>query len=120
MVEKTKVYFSWAEFDRAVDEIARKVSVFKFSNIYGVPRGGLILAVALSHKLDKPISLVPVKESSLVVDDISDTGQTLSRLSTCLLRTATIHFVRSSIFEPDAWVFEKAQGAWVVYPWEVK
>ena len=44
-------YFTWSEFDKAVEQIANKCKLLEFSGIYGVPRGGLCLAVALSHKL---------------------------------------------------------------------
>jgi len=53
--KKTKIkmisYFTWSEFDKSVEEIADKCRFKEFSGIYGVPRGGLCLAVALSHKL---------------------------------------------------------------------
>ena len=42
-------YFTWSEFDNAVEEIASQCTLLEFSGIYGVPRGGLCLAVALSH-----------------------------------------------------------------------
>ena len=44
-------YYTWGEFDKSVEYIANKCKFLKFSGIYGVPRGGLCLAVALSHKL---------------------------------------------------------------------
>ena len=44
-------YFTWDEFDKSVEHIANKCKFLEFSGIYGVPRGGLCLAVALSHKL---------------------------------------------------------------------
>ena len=44
-------YFTWREFDQSVEQIANKCRLKDFSGIYGVPRGGLCLAVALSHKL---------------------------------------------------------------------
>ena len=45
-------YFTWSEFDKSVEYIADKCKILEFSGIYGVPRGGLCLAVALSHKLN--------------------------------------------------------------------
>ena len=42
-------HFTWSEFDKSVEEIADKCKFREFSGIYGVPRGGLCLAVALSH-----------------------------------------------------------------------
>jgi len=44
-------YFTWSEFDKSVEKIANKCRFKEFSGIYGVPRGGLCLAEALSHKL---------------------------------------------------------------------
>ena len=43
-------YFSWNDFDNSVEHIAKKCRFSEFSGIYGIPRGGLCLAVALSYK----------------------------------------------------------------------
>ena len=48
-------YFTWGEFDHSVEHIANKCKFLEISGIYGVPRGGLCLAVALSHKLKKKL-----------------------------------------------------------------
>ena len=45
-------YFTWSQFDKASELIANKCKFTEFSGIYGVPRGGLCLAVTLSHKLN--------------------------------------------------------------------
>ena len=68
-------YFTWSEFDNAVEEIASKCMFLEFSGIYGVPRGGLCLAVALSHKLKINLISEPQK-NSLIVDDVYETGLT--------------------------------------------
>ena len=69
--------FSWEEFDKSVEHIANKCKLLEFSGIYGVPRGGLCLAVALSHKLKLNLISEPTK-NSLIVDDIYETGITLN------------------------------------------
>ena len=57
-----------------------------FMGIYGVPRGGLVPAVYLSHRLNVPLvkTLDAVLSDShnpyLIVEDVIDTGKTLSRL----------------------------------------
>ena len=56
-------HFTWSEFDKSVEEIADKCRFKKFSGIYGVPRGGLCLAVALSHKLKIELISQPTKNS---------------------------------------------------------
>ena len=70
-------YFSWSEFDESVEQIAHKCRFKNFSGIYGVPRGGLCLAVALSHKLKIELISEPIK-NSLIVDDVYETGITLT------------------------------------------
>jgi len=66
-------YFTWSEFDKSVEQIANKCRCKEFSGIYGVPRGGLCLAVALSHKLKIELISEPIK-NSLIVDDVYETG----------------------------------------------
>ena len=70
-------YFTWGEFDKSVEQIANKCRFKEFSGIYGVPRGGLCLAVALSHKLKIELISKPLKKS-LIVDDVYETGLTLT------------------------------------------
>ena len=63
-------YFTWGEFDKSVEYIADECKFLDFSGIYGIPRGGLCLAVALSHKLKINLISEPIK-NSLIVDDLS-------------------------------------------------
>ena len=112
-------YLTWEEFDKAVDSLVSAIVTLDLQpkNIYGIPRGGLVLAVTISHRLDLPLLLDTGKitKSTLVVDDISDTGNTLSRYTG--LTTVIIHLTRHSLFIPT--VFYKYRIAdWVVYPWE--
>ena len=44
-----------------------------------VPRGGLCLAVALSHKLKINLISKPIK-NSLIVDDVYETGKYIKHL----------------------------------------
>ena len=45
---------TWQEFDLAVDAIAQHFKYKKIKSVFGEPRGGLPLAVALSHILKVP------------------------------------------------------------------
>ena len=111
------VYFSWSDFDLAVLYLAEGLEGLDFDSIYGIPRGGLVLAVTLSHQLCKPLTLIPDRRT-LVVDDISDSGRTLQRLKVSPACTATIHYVPGSAYKPTVWALYKSPGTWIVYPWE--
>ncbi len=109
-------YFSWSEFDKSVDHIANKCKLLEFSGIYGVPRGGLCLAVALSHKLKINLITEPIK-NSLIVDDIYETGITLNTFKDI---EGAMFFVLFSKIKPTWWntvnISEKRE--WIVFPWE--
>ena len=111
-------YFSWSEFDKSVEQIANKCMFFKFSGVYGVPRGGLCLAVALSHKLRINLISEPIK-NSLIVDDVYETGITLNTFKD--IKGATF-FVLFSKVEPSWWnsVHISEKKDWIVFPWESK
>ena len=110
------VYFTWEEFDKSVEHIAHKCKFLDFSGIYGVPRGGLCLAVALSHKLKINLISEPIK-NSLIVDDVYETGITLNTLKDV---EGAMYFVLFSKIEPSWWnsVFVSSKSEWIVFPWE--
>ena len=109
-------YFTWSEFDRAVEDIANKCRFKEFSGIYGVPRGGLCLAVALSHKLKINLISEPIK-NSLIVDDIYETGITLKAFKHI---EGAMFFVLFSKVSPTWWnsVHISEKNEWIVFPWE--
>lgn len=109
-------YFTWNEFDKSVDYIANHCKKLKLSGIYGVPRGGLCLAVALSHKLNVPLIEKPLK-NSLIVDDVYETGLTLSSFKNI---EGVNFFVLISKKKPIWWktVNLSNKKEWIVFPWE--
>ena len=111
-------YFTWNEFDKSIEFIANKSKIWKLSGIYGVPRGGLCLAVALSHKLNIKIIDKPQK-NSLIVDDIYETGHTLNNFKN--IEGVNI-FVLFSKKKPTWWntVNLSHKKEWIVFPWENK
>ena len=109
-------YFTWSEFDKSVEYIAHNCKNFKLSGIYGVPRGGLCLAVALSHKLKINLISEPTK-NSLIVDDIFETGITLNTFKDI---DGAKFYVLFSKMPPKWWntVFIAKKNEWIVFPWE--
>ena len=113
---KIMSYFTWSEFDKSVEHIAKKWNLLEFSGIYGVPRGGLCLAVALSHKLKINLISEPIK-NSLIVDDIYETGYTLNTFKNI---EGAKFFVIFSKNKPTWWnsVYISKKSEWIVFPWE--
>ena len=109
-------YFSWSEFDKSVEYIANKCKFLEISGIYGIPRGGLCLAVALSHKLKINLISEPIK-NSLIVDDIYETGITLKAFKHI---EGAMFFVLFSKVSPTWWnsVHISEKNEWIVFPWE--
>ena len=111
-----KSYFTWGEFDKSVEQIANQCRFKDFSGIYGVPRGGLCLAVALSHKLKIKLISEPLK-NSLIVDDVYETGLTLTNFKDI---EGAMFFVLFSKIKPTWWntVHVTKKNQWIVFPWE--
>lgn len=118
-----KVFMSWNWVDLQIEVLANKIgSNSKFTVVTGIPRGGLIPAVMLSHKLG--IKYMPYREAIkalkpvLVVDDIADTGYTLTELGTRGFSTATLCFRYSTQYTPEYYGEEITDDRWLVFPWE--
>ena len=111
-------YFTWSEFDKSIDYISNKCKFWEISGIYGIPRGGLCLAVALSHKLNIKLIEKPLK-NSLIVDDVFETGVTLSNFKNI---EGANFFVLVSKSKPIWWnsvnLIDKKE--WIIFPWENK
>ena len=108
---------SWQEFDRAVEHLAAHARQLPgLCGIHGVPRGGMVLAVALSHRLELPLLEQPCA-GCLVVDDVYETGQTLApyrQLEGCHV------LVWISKADPLWWHAAEVTSAqeWLLFPWE--
>ncbi len=107
---------NWIEFEKCVYYIYNKCKNKKFNGVYGFPRGGLCLAVALSHSLEIPLLEKP-ENNCLIVDDTYETGYTLNKIK--YLKGIEAH-VWISKTEPTWWKAYKIynKDEWVVFPWE--
>jgi len=116
--EKRIILLGWEEFDDMTKLLIEKIkakNVF-FDGVYGVPRGGLTLAVILSHCFDIPL-LMYSTDKSLVVDDIADEGITLSNVKHKII--ATLFSTAWTKTVPDCYVKMKGdRSSWIVMPWE--
>lgn len=118
--EDGKLFVEWTDVTEYINKVASLIrrSSSKVTGVYGIPRGGLIFAVILSHKLNIPLLTAPCKDC-LVIDDIADTGKTLIHYKECGYTITTMFYHRQSCVIPDYW-YEQKNDSWVVYPWEVE
>jgi len=109
------------EYDKfvfAINKIASRAKNFDIDSIYGIPRGGIVPAVYLAHLLKLPLVEKDfINETTLLVDDIADTGKTLITYNRLNCKIATIYYHKQSIIEPDIWIYEK-RNDWILFPWE--
>lgn len=97
----------------------KQMSLFfsgRFDGIYGIPAGGLVLAVYLHYRLKLPLLLAPT-ENSLIVDDIVDTGFTMSHYISKGNFTVALFCKESGKWKPNIWLREKTDK-WIRFPWE--
>jgi hypoxanthine phosphoribosyltransferase len=122
-----KRFLSWNDVDRAINRLVASInnSGVKLDTIGGLPRGGLIPAVMLSHRLSIPfvaqVNIFNIPGNILIVDDICDSGKTLKRFkSEENIYTATLHWKQSAKYQPHYFWEIAYENEWICYPWENK
>ena len=119
---KSKIYLSWGDIEYLIDVLVSwvKEEQPQIDSVMGLPRGGLIPAVMLSHKLDIPLVFEPTIKT-LIVDDICDSGKTFRDMleDYPLNAFAALHYKpHTSRIIPTCYGNEFYSDAWLVYPWE--
>lgn len=114
---------SWEDFEDYVAELVEQIkeSKIRISNIYGVPRGGIVIAVRLSHLLDKPLitNWQDHNDHTLIVDDCVESGQTLaSRACARIWNIAVLLYCPNASFKPRFFAGPKSKTTYVIFPWE--
>ena len=119
---------TYQEFGNLLDVLVTKLEAYKFDYVYGPPRGGLPIAVHLSHHLD--VELVDTDFISwsiyhgsgkkiLLADDIVDTGKTINDLKSLLgksnIITTACLFKRPKI---DNVIYVEESNDWIIFPFE--
>ncbi len=116
-------FVSWDSVETFVDILCDQItqSGKQVEYIFGMPRGGLIPAVILSHRLGIPMTQELTRQNTLVIDDICDSGETFKEL---FLKNpdaifACLHFKpHTSAFNPNFAANIFPSDNWIVYPWE--
>ena len=118
-----KRYVSWNDVEDFINIVVEKYKTQKISGVYGLPRGGLIFAVILSHRLGVPMLMAPV-EDCMIVDDICDSGESLVHYAKNSSGEKTSYTIVTMFYKenkleivPDYFMQHK-QKDWIVFPWE--
>jgi len=140
----------WDQLYEMLLDLALEIrrSGFQADIIVGVSRGGWAPARILSDLLEnsrmaniriefytgletttakpavtQPISATIAGKNILVVDDVSDTGESLKvavehlrEKGAATVKTVTIYFKPHSVFKPD--YFSSSTSDWIIFPWE--
>lgn len=106
---------TWHDFQIGVDRLYRSLKNVPNTGIYGAPRGGLPLAVTLSHYLETPLLLEP-QDGCIWVDDIVETGKTVDSLQ--VIPAAKACWVTKNPRGDVLAAYVVFENPWIVFPWE--
>ncbi len=149
---ENKLYLSWEELEDLVTKLAEQITAsgFKPDCLVGIAVGGLIPLAILSRRLnnknvttitarsyengvqnDLHISTKPgldlTGKSVLLIDEIADSGRTLTEIGKLLKETYSVGEIKiatvavrsdKSKLTPEFHVLTATQ--WIVFPWEKK
>jgi len=152
---KSNKRFSWSQIEIDCRTIAKKLKNKPIDLIVAITKGGLPPAVILANKYLKKPHIITLQleeisqeeqagykaqkvkiiselnnyqvkgKNTLIVDDIADTGQTLSKAIAIVqkkspksLVTAVLHYKARSHTVPDIFARHIPNTTWIIYPWE--
>ena len=140
-----KIYIKWDDFHQDVKNLCKKIQANKkIDKIVAISRGGLLPAGVIAYEmnirnchsiniatyvgnehikletLDNLEDVGEVNKNTLVIDDLSDSGQTFRLLrkvypTACF---ATIYAKEKSISEVDLYS-RILPDEWIVFPWDL-
>ena len=106
---------TWHELETEADRIANTWRG-KVNAVYGIPTGGVPLALLVAQRLNVPITAHWSNGSpTLVVDDLIDTGRTMDAYNTTSYIDAAFRKPHSPVrYAPNARCIDE----WLWFPWE--
>ena len=154
---ESDLYVDWDQYHRSIEELCLLVheSDWRFDSLLCLARGGLRVGDVISRIYDVPLAILAASSyraaagtrqgqldigeyitmtsdvlsgNLLLVDDLVDSGVTLSRVVAHLksrypaieeVRTAVIWYKACSTFKPDYYVRHLPTNPWIHQPFEV-
>ena len=140
-----KIYIEWSDFHQDVKLLCQKIKESGvYNRIIAVSRGGLIPAGIISYELNiRNIDVVNIvtyvggkhleiseiegidiisntDEKTLVVDDLTDSGQTFRVLRKYFSKAKFVSVYAKKEGEPEVDIMAKElPNNWVVFPWDI-
>jgi hypoxanthine phosphoribosyltransferase len=123
-----KRIITYVEYGNLLNKLIKKIENINVDYVYGIPRGGLPIAVHVSHYLDIPMINPELivwdfykDKKIIIVDDILDTGKSLhDTRQICMnhveIKSIATLFKRPNIEGIDFFIEETS--AWIIFPWE--
>ncbi len=117
-----KLVYTWNDFNKDTNVLAGQINSmgYKYDSLFGIPRGGVPLAVCLSEKCGLPLRH-QAGTKTLVCDDIIDSGRTrnkyLNNDFAALHGRPILPEIKSSLVRVENYVCN-ITSQWVIYPWE--
>jgi len=129
--EDKKIVYTWQEFDTDIKKIISQLRKegSKYYYVYGIPKGGLCLAVVIANYLNIPLltnneqlkNILCEKENIIICDDISDTGKTFIQIRDITnYRTISLFLKQGTQFVPNLYCKTCNRNDWIIFPWEEK
>lgn len=128
MVEKRAdqktITISYGQYGKIMDLLVKNVrnklgkNLDLCTGVYGIPRGGLPVAVHLSHHLGIPLLKKP-QDNCIIAEDISDSGETLLPYQNKGYFIVALFCKKKSKVIPNVYYKMVPEEDWIIYSWEV-
>lgn len=121
--EQLTRHISWSDIVISVNNIVAQLQSTDAKDVYGIPRGGLVPAVMISHKLNIPLLVDKslISRRTIVVDDILDSGITMKEFLASINEdpiVCALFYKPQSIVTPHCKGINEDNKSWVEFPWE--
>ena len=126
---RIKRRIKYNEFITLIKKLQQQIenSKIEFNSVYGIPRGGVIVAGYLTHRLNLPfVEKDGLNSKVLVVDDINDSGKTLYEIQFMFINKFDTKPFLCVLFQREGskvnadFIGEHIKEEWIVFPWEVE
>jgi len=111
------IFYSEKQFERDIEILAQKIDCKKYTSIYSIPRGGIYIGIALSVRLNLPLTTKShIHKGTLIVDDLVDSGATRKRYIG--YDFACIHIKKHTPENLIPNYYAQVEDDWIEYFWE--